>query len=154
MIGLSFRVFGVAQPKGSMRAISRGMHAPIVTDSNRNVKSWAQLVAAGASQFLDSHPARRMILGAVRVRMVFVLPRPKALDRAKHLDAPHLKAPDIDKLSRAVLDALTSVVYRDDGQVVEVGACKRYTRVGELPHVSIEIDELGSMRELPLYAEM
>ena len=36
------------------------------------------------------------------------------------------RRPDIDKLARAVLDALTMRVWRDDGQVIELHASKRY----------------------------
>jgi crossover junction endodeoxyribonuclease RusA len=36
------------------------------------------------------------------------------------------KVPDIDKLTRAVLDALTSIVWVDDSQVVRLTASKVY----------------------------
>jgi len=36
-------------------------------------------------------------------------------------------APDIDKLTRSILDSLTSVVYVDDGQVVRLGVEKVWT---------------------------
>src|SRR4249920_136587 len=54
---LAFTVYGVAKPKGNMRAFHpKGMKFPIVTESNRNVKSWQQLVAAGASHALHQVP--------------------------------------------------------------------------------------------------
>jgi len=34
--------------------------------------------------------------------------------------------PDVDKLARALLDALTGVAYGDDAQVVEMHVCKTY----------------------------
>jgi Holliday junction resolvase RusA-like endonuclease len=45
--------------------------------------------------------------------------------------APRLPAtrPDIDKLLRAVLDALTGLVFVDDGQVVTVNMAKEYANV-------------------------
>jgi Holliday junction resolvase RusA-like endonuclease len=39
-------------------------------------------------------------------------------------------APDLDKLVRAVLDALTAVAYRDDGQVTRITATKEYGTPG------------------------
>jgi crossover junction endodeoxyribonuclease RusA len=35
-------------------------------------------------------------------------------------------SPDIDKVCRAVLDALTGILYRDDAQVVALSAVKTY----------------------------
>jgi Holliday junction resolvase RusA-like endonuclease len=36
--------------------------------------------------------------------------------------------PDLDKLIRAVLDGLTGVAYKDDGQVVRITAVKIYAQ--------------------------
>jgi Holliday junction resolvase RusA-like endonuclease len=48
------------------------------------------------------------------------------------IDAPvaHIKPPDIDKLLRAVLDALTGRAYDDDAQVIDVVAMKVWSRDG------------------------
>jgi Holliday junction resolvase RusA-like endonuclease len=47
--------------------------------------------------------------------------------------------PDLDKLIRAVLDGLTGVAYKDDGQVVRISAVKIYAqKIG----VQIGITEL------------
>jgi Holliday junction resolvase RusA-like endonuclease len=44
--------------------------------------------------------------------------------------------PDLDKLIRAILDALTGVVWRDDGQVVDIVASKVYA---DTPGVDVVI---------------
>lgn len=146
---LTFRVFGVAQPKGNMRAIHlKGMHFPIVTDSNRNAKSWAQLVAEGANHALAAqHESRSLLVEAVRVTIAFYLPRPKKYQR-RGVPVAHLKAPDIDKLIRGVLDALTHVVWRDDSQVVELLAIKHYAEVDDLPHVDIRVEPTAGVRPI------
>ena len=48
------------------------------------------------------------------------------------LDAPtsHTKPPDLDKLIRAVLDALTGRAYDDDAQVIDIVAMKVWSRDG------------------------
>ncbi|MFZ1730810.1 MAG: RusA family crossover junction endodeoxyribonuclease [Bacteroidota bacterium] len=59
--------------------------------------------------------------------MLFLLPRPKSHFRSgrnAHLlreTAPRFPTskPDADKLSRAVLEALTGVAYKDDAQVID-----------------------------------
>jgi crossover junction endodeoxyribonuclease RusA len=140
-VTLTFTVYGVAQPKGNMRAIRvRGMKFPIVTDSNRNAKSWSQLVAEGANRALgEAAPEDRGVLvDAVRVALAFYLPRPKKYQR-RGVPVAHLTKPDLDKLVRGVLDALTHVVWRDDSQVVELLAGKFYAEVDDAPHVDIRV---------------
>ena len=48
------------------------------------------------------------------------------------------KKPDADKLARHTLDALTGVIYADDGQVVSLLAEKRYADEGA-PHTEVEV---------------
>ena len=62
-----------------------------------------------------------MLDGPVAVEVAFFLPRGKTVKRKQ----PAVK-PDLDKLVRAVLDALTGYCYKDDGQVVRVVAVKEY----------------------------
>ena len=141
---LTFTVHGVAQHKGSMRAyVPRGMKFPIVTDSNRNARSWAQLVAEGANRVLNERDNVLLEQGPVRVEIIFYLPRPKKY--AKKPDAAHVTAPDVDKLSRGVLDALTSVAYVDDSQVVELLAYKRYAAIGEIPRARITVEHFAAV---------
>lgn len=45
---------------------------------------------------------------------------------AKLVRATPCVRPDLDKLQRALLDALTGVCYEDDGQVIDVHAWKTY----------------------------
>lgn len=139
---LRFTVYGVAEAKGSTRAFHRpGMRAPVITDSNRNVKAWQRLIADAAGTALAELPDadRRLIAGGARVEVTYFLPRPKALDRPKHAGAEHTKKPDLDKLTRAVLDALTAVAWTDDAQVIELVACKRYAALGYPAHVEIAV---------------
>lgn len=140
---LAFTVYGVALPKGNLKpriaTNARGMHFPIVTESNKGVKSWQQLVKQGASEALNrvDELERRLLTEAVRVSATFVLPRPKSLARKV---SAHTKAPDLDKLARAICDALTGVVYRDDNQVCELVIAKRYGHIEESAHVAIRVE--------------
>jgi Holliday junction resolvase RusA-like endonuclease len=159
---LTFTIYGVAQPKGSMTAFTpRGMKFPIITDSNRNAKAWAQLVAHGASDALG--PDGAILDGPVRLTVAFYLPRPQKFCTPKwrRVAPVHLTAPDLDKLLRSVGDALTGVVYRDDAQVVELVAIKRYTAPDAPPHATIRVDATagaGAMAvpaaPLPLFTDL
>jgi crossover junction endodeoxyribonuclease RusA len=143
---LTFTVYGTAVPKGNHKAFHpRGMKFPIITESNRNVSSWQQLVAEGASHALQQRPAseRGLYMFGVRLSIAFFLPRPKTLPRKV---SAHVKAPDLDKLVRAVADAMTNVIFRDDSQVVELVAQKLYAPEGIAPHVDVRVEStLGAV---------
>ena len=116
---------GVPIPQGSMRAFNvKGCKAPIITSDNTKLKPWRSQVALFASQAWKGPPT----IGPVALTVTFCLRKPQAT--SKH-ERYHAKRPDIDKLIRAIMDALTSVIWYDDGQVVSVAAEKRYSdRVG------------------------
>jgi crossover junction endodeoxyribonuclease RusA len=148
---LRFTVFGIAQPKGNMRAIRiPGMKFPIVTDSNRSVKSWSQLVAEGASHAIANLPEdeRQVLTGPVRLTLAFYLPRPKKYQGTRFRTRPvaHLTAPDWDKLSRAVSDALSGVAYADDRQVVLAVVGKFYTDLAAPPRVEVRVEPTPGVR--------
>jgi Holliday junction resolvase RusA-like endonuclease len=139
---IAFTVYGTAQPKGSMRAVmGKGMRFPVVTDSNRNVKSWSQLVRVAASAALNALPAadRAMLPHGVRLSLAFYLPRPKKHHK-RGVFVPHCVAPDVDKLARAVLDALATVLYHDDRQITELIAGKYYAEVDGAAHVDVRVE--------------
>lgn len=50
------------------------------------------------------------------------------------------KKPDIDNVIKIILDALNGIAYKDDCQVVEVIAVKKYTE--ETERVELEFEEL------------
>lgn len=129
-----FVVSGRAKPKGSMRAfVPKGWKRPIVTASNTNVKEWERDVRAVAQNYSDAYTT-----GPVRVRLRFFLPRPKSL--SSQVTRAHTKRPDIDKLSRAVLDALTGVLWADDSQVCSLTCRKSYALINQAPHVEVSIN--------------
>jgi hypothetical protein len=88
----------------------------------------------GARAFIDMTHMRFVCIGRLlRPRCASesshcaYLPRPKSLKRTI---TAHLKKPDLDKLTRAVKDALTLVVWQDDSQVVQMTARKAYAAAG------------------------
>jgi len=138
---LRFQVYGVAVPKGSARAfVPKGWSRAIVTSANTKTKPWQALVAEGASRAL-ADAGGEQLSGAIGLEVTFTLPRPASLPKRV---VDHLKKPDLDKLLRAVKDALTKVVWHDDSQVVEVIARKRYTQPGEAPSAAIVVTPLAT----------
>jgi len=156
---LAFTVYGTAATKGSMRAIHlKGMKVPIVTESNRSAKSWSQLVAEGASHAMQQRPLTDRVLfpAGVRLTIAFYLPRPKKFSK-RGVFVHHATKPDLDRLCRAILDALTSVAYADDKQVTELVTAKYYAPIDAPARVDIAVEAapplaLGRMEsDLPLF---
>lgn len=72
------------------------------------------------------------------------MPRPKALrDR---LAPPMVQAPDLDKLVRAVGDALTGITYTDDRQITHITASKRRANPGEDTGARVKIAPAAPVR--------
>lgn len=119
--GVKFIVYGRPQPQGSVRAFTpKGWNRPVLTSDNKKLKSWridiAAIVANTAAIPLVLRPA------GVRIDIQFYFTRPAS---AKKREFPSVK-PDVDKLCRGVLDALTGLVFEDDSQVVQIVASKWY----------------------------
>lgn len=118
---------GDPQPKGSLRCVGRpgGRHQLIEDDKTGARKQWRHKVAAAAALLLERHPAiDGTITGPVTVGITFVLSPPKT--RPKSRWAPSVK-PDVDKLSRMILDALVDGhLIADDALVIGLSAEKQY----------------------------
>jgi Holliday junction resolvase RusA-like endonuclease len=73
---------------------------------------------------------RELLEGPLVLEFVFFRPRPAAHFGRRGLrpSAPEFPTtrPDVLKLARAVKDALTGVVWRDDAQVVDERLAKRF----------------------------
>jgi len=65
----------------------------------------------------------------VSLQVVYGFTRPKGRDRGRL--EPCVR-PDVDKLIRALMDALTGIAYHDDGQVVALSVRKIYAPVARM----------------------
>ncbi len=125
---ISFRVHGLPIPQGSTRVwMVKGR--PITTSSAKGLSGWRRLVADVAQNYAPAEPW----VGPVGIELHFGLPKPKSAPKRKRVWPD--KRPDLDKLTRAVLDALTYVVFADDSQVIEIRASKDYGAPGVVVEV-------------------
>ena len=137
---VTFFVPGVAAPQGSKRYLGRG----VMVESSKRLPGWRADVRGTALARLP-----QPVSGPVALVATFCFPRPKAHYRTgKYAEllrpaAPgaweHTNRPDVDKLLRAVLDALTGVVWLDDSQVTRVFGAKRWCDPGEPPGAEIHV---------------
>ena len=127
--------------QGSKRHVGYG----IMRETNERLPAWRSLVADAAlatNQPLLNQP--------VSISITFRFLRAKGHYNKSGLtpSAPaHLTSKqkgDIDKLSRAILDALTGTLLHDDSQVVSLSAHKRYCTPEEKPGALITVIPLAT----------
>ncbi len=129
-----FTVLGRPAPQGSMRAFMQGGKSHLMCD-NKNTVPFRQAVGWEA---LRQRPTNDLYAPAgvpVAIHIGFFIAKPTST--AKRVTRP-CKKPDLDKLCRAVFDALTGVVWHDDSQVVSLHAIKHFG-CPERTVISIEV---------------
>lgn len=126
---VSFFAPGVPATKGSTRSFVSPAGKLVTKNDNPRGKPWQGVVAVAAMQagVRQGDPD-----ASVEVRMTFFLERPRGHFRSGGTlkgAAPRApaKKPDIDKLVRCVLDALTGIAYADDARVTALVARKAWT---------------------------
>lgn len=125
---ISFVVRGKPRPQGSTRAwVKNGK--PIITSTTKGLGNWRRLIADQAQR----HAPDELWSGPIGIRLLFLLARPKSEPKRKRTWPD--RRPDIDKLCRAALDALTEVIYDDDAQIVRMDVEKDWGT----PGVAIEV---------------
>jgi crossover junction endodeoxyribonuclease RusA len=140
---ITFFVPGIPTPQGSMKAFNNPKGGrPIVTSDNLGLKGWRDAIRNAAERHTEGVP---IIEEPVSVVVTFVLNRPVSLP--KYIIWPG-KKPDIDKLERALYDAITGVVFRDDALVVDVHVRKVYAQPGQQPGVRVAVEELANDRRV------
>lgn len=155
-------VLGTPAPKGSSRAFYKaGMkRAVIVKDNSDKQKSWDGAVREAATQALyargyNAVEAPPFVDLALEVTIVFRMARPaghwgKGRNAGKLApSAPRYPRgkPDIDKLARTTLDALTGTIFDDDSRIVDLMLRKEYAtpgREGAWIGVTTVSEDLGS----------
>ncbi|MFF9097619.1 RusA family crossover junction endodeoxyribonuclease [Streptomyces sp. NPDC014802] len=132
---LQLTVYGTPGPQGSKNRNAAGA----LYESSAKVKPWRDAVKSAALDALHHDDAWQSIREAVRLEVVFTLPRPKhhyGTGRNAGVlkpSAPKFPTgkPDTDKLLRSTQDALKDAgVLLDDSVVTDTTAAKRYVLTG------------------------
>jgi crossover junction endodeoxyribonuclease RusA len=118
---IRFIVYGTPVPQGSMRAfLPKGHQRPIITADNPNTKPWRQEIANVALLCARHRPIKE---GPIWLNVDFFFEKPKSL---KKTVTRKITKPDLSKLVRALEDALTGIIYKDDAQIVSCMASKHF----------------------------
>lgn len=116
---LELWISGEPQAQGSKRIFG----GRLVESNDRTLRPWRATIAGEARARLGREEPIRD--AALRVTLGFMFQRPKshygtgrnAGELKRNAPAYKSTKPDVDKLARAALDALTGIAYADDAQV-------------------------------------
>lgn len=142
----SFDVRGIPTPKGSTTRMPNGATLPAGTaESRKRMAQWRDDIRIAAKEAMGE---RAPFTGGIRLFVEFALLPPKTtIKKSEWGWLAHTKKPDVDKLFRALGDALTGIVWRDDSQVCVSAINKVYAwdgRTGAM--VDIEELDIESLR--------
>lgn len=139
---LQFRLSGVPVTQGSMSAFVRGGRVVVTDQKGARLKTWRHMVKAAA--MAAAGPNWTPLKEPMRVHIWFGLPRPLR-EPKKCRTWPLRRGSDVDKLARAILDALTDAkIYGDDSQVIAIHAVKDWhDKLGmHIPGVIVRVYEM------------
>lgn len=141
MDGFKFVVLGepVAQPRPRATSIG-GMARMYEAAKDHPIHAYKDAVALYCRQAMQADP----LTGPVRVHLLFCHELPKTYHRKRNPPKEQWKAtkPDLDNLTKAVLDALNGVAWQDDSQVVWLNSQKVTAAQGHEPYTEVLISEL------------
>lgn len=144
---IQFFVPGQPKTAGSKRAFMRpGMKFPVIVDDCAKGKDWRGDVKRFA---VEAFRSETLVEGPLTVSLTFIMPRPKYHYRSNgelkdNAPALHTSKPDVLKMARAIEDALTGVVWKDDSQIAVEVLTKRY---GDKPGCQVSISRLQEKPE-------
>ena len=101
----------------------------VMFEANKKHKSWREHVSSVIPAMAEPST------NPVRVELQFYFNKPKTVKR-EHMSVK----PDLDKLSRSILDCLSGRVIKDDSQVIILNARKEYT--DQSPGVLVRVYEI------------
>ncbi len=129
---LTFRVQGTPVPAGSkVSGLTKDGRKYYRDQSGQRGRKWREIIQQEAILIMRD---REILVGPLSLRLDFTVKRGKTVTR----QYPTV-APDTTKLIRAVEDALNKLVWKDDSQVVNQSATKRY---GDVPGVDVLVSRI------------
>ena len=140
MSSITFTVRGAVAGQGSMAAVVNRRGQLWMKHDSPKTEPWRQTVGYAARRAMRG---QAMLTGPLDLNLLFFLPRPKSAPVSRAL--PETK-PDLDKLCRAIGDALEGIVFVNDSRIVRLAALKLYATEENPVGASISVKELGHER--------
>lgn len=134
---LKIRVFGVPAPQGSKKGYVVRGRVNMVEQSHKTLKPWRDEISDQAAKVMDG---RDPLDGPLFANITFFMKRPA---KPKFTDFPAVK-PDIDKLTRGVLDALKmGGAIADDARIVACMATKVFAGSPDEQGCAVTVGAIG-----------
>lgn len=131
---------GTPESQGSSRGFVRGKRV-IITSANKSLPAWRQSVRYEAQRYVEEHKVPCIDkTQAVILHLNFYFQKPESTSKRVVL---HNKQPDLDKLTRAVGDALTGIVYDNDSRINVIMAAKDFAGPGQQTGVVIKFTSVA-----------
>lgn len=137
---ICIEVLGTPAPKGSMRAALIGGKARLIPSgsrrNSRELYAWHKAIRSRIAEQLGTIGEPIFRDEPLSVHLLFRLVRPRShYSKATGLLLPsaprcHAVKPDVDKLARSTLDALTGELLDDDARVAVIQADKQWCDPG------------------------
>ena len=113
-------------------------HTPYETKEFENQVAALYMARAKGEMFERHRP--------LQVKITFAMNVPKSFSKKKRTDIEsglllHTVKPDLDNLTKSVLDALNGIAWYDDAQIVDLQVNKEYCLTGGF--ITLYIKELG-----------
>lgn len=145
---IQFTVIGTPATAGSKKPFiykskKDGKYRASMAPDNKRQKPWMSLVSMTAAEVHN----RPVLTCPLVLAIDFYFVRPKSHFRAdgwllkKGAPRYHVKKPDLCKLIRAVEDALTGIVWRDDSQICRYGRMSKRWSIDGMASALITIYE-------------
>lgn len=135
---LTITLTGPLKGKGRPRAATSKKTGKSFQYTPADTRKYEQQVAWEAKQAILK-TKWRVTRAPVRLDIYIWHKRPKALKKSE-ADLPPCRVPDMDNIEKILMDALNTVVWKDDKQVVEKHTYKYW---GDDPGVFIRVSEIG-----------
>ncbi|MBU5342303.1 RusA family crossover junction endodeoxyribonuclease [Caldifermentibacillus hisashii] len=135
---IKFTVYGEPIAQGRPRATTINGHVRMYDPKkSRDYKNYIRLAAS-------EHKPEKLLEGPLSMKVKIYRQTLKSFSKKKKIAAEMgnirpITKPDTDNYIKGIKDALKSVIWVDDSQVVEIHASKWYS---ENPRIEIEIKEL------------
>ena len=134
---IHIEIEGQPTPKGRPRFSRRSGHV-YTTKKTRDAESTLKTKI----NLYKIENSLEMIFEPIDISITFFLRRPKYMSTKKYPDEkiPHTKKPDLDNLTKTVLDSLNGILIGDDSQIYRCQTIKYYTAKNENPKTIIEVE--------------
>lgn len=130
---IEFEIFGKPMGKGRPRLSRYGTYTP---EKTVNYENYVKLCFI--NKYKDYTPTEKPL--KAKITAFFEVPTSYSKKKKKELiGQPHTKKPDIDNISKIILDSLNKLAYKDDNQIAKLEVEKLY---GEQAKVVLEIEEV------------